>query len=697
METFSPTPTDTTTMKLHTRCDSMSAITSPASDHQAMVVGIYGIPGSGKTFLINQLRQRLEKEPFMFWDGSQVIASVVPGGLGAFHELEEEEKKHWRELAINKIKQSCLEDRKLAVVAGHLMLWHEGESAGQLVCTQSDLKNYTHIIYLDTPPNVVLQRRSGDTARDRPSTTVSQLNEWQVEEKSQLLRLCRENNILLSHVYHEKDLLSTVSSLLRNFQQHTEKQNMHAAEMALEKAVAAEVGQPDTLLVLDADKTLATADTGMMFWEQLRLSQQSSDLSCPLRALFSSPLGYSYNAFRQAVLLYEEAADDLEYDAICQDVASAVIMHPEFVSLLQVVSRQDHVRAVVVSCGLRRVWEIVLKRAGLSDSVKVIAGGRISDGYVVTGPVKAALVARSQELHNMFVWAFGDSVLDLGMLRNADRAIIVTGDEQTRSKTMDAALKDVIDHGAFRAHQVLLPSHVQPRLSTLKLPLIQLTDRGFVDELLGVRKRRATTQLVHAGDRNAAKLLMTSMRDAAVSGPELRKFHGRVGWYLATDLLAQLIGIQEYPIQHVQGHTTSGFRLLHEGQTLIVALMRGGEPMAFGVNEAFPRAMFLHARCPGDVLQDHVKGKVTVILVDSVVNSGKTVVDFVQHIRDIHATVHLVVVAGVIQAECMTGGLQSLAQDPQLDLVALRLSENKFTGRGTTDTGNRLFNTTHLA
>jgi uracil phosphoribosyltransferase len=38
-------------------------------------------------------------------------------------------------------------------------------------------------------------------------------------------------------------------------------------------------------------------------------------------------------------------------------------------------------------------------------------------------------------------------------------------------------------------------------------------------------------------------------------------------------------------------HNRVGYRLLHEEATLIVPLMRGGEPMAFGVNEAFPLAM----------------------------------------------------------------------------------------------------------
>ena len=51
----------------------------------------------------------------------------------------------------------------------------------------------------------------------------------------------------------------------------------------------------------------------------------------------------------------------------------------------------------------------MLERADLSEGVKVIAGARISDGYVVGGAVKAALDAYLQVLHKLFVWALGDS------------------------------------------------------------------------------------------------------------------------------------------------------------------------------------------------------------------------------------------------------------------------------------------------
>jgi uracil phosphoribosyltransferase len=293
---------------------------------------------------------------------------------------------------------------------------------------------------------------------------------------------------------------------------------------------------------------------------------------------------------------------------------------------------------VIVSCGLRRVWDKVLERKGLSKTVKVIGGGRIADGFIVTAAVKAALVARLRDAHQMYVWAFGDSLLDLEMLSKADQAIVVVGEERTRSKTMDAALMNAIDNDGLRARQAVLPSNASPRLDTTRLPLIQLTEHEFVDSVLCRRSRNAGIRVLHATDRNAAKLLMTPMRDAKVAGPVLREAHRRVGWYLATEFLADVIGIEEYPITHVQGHHTSGYRLLHEQQTSIVALMRGGEAMALGVNEAFPLAMFVHASRPDDIMLHHLQGQLTVVLVDSVVNSGKTVVQFVQHVRNLHAT-----------------------------------------------------------
>jgi uracil phosphoribosyltransferase len=109
--------------------------------------------------------------------------------------------------------------------------------------------------------------------------------------------------------------------------------------------------------------------------------------------------------------------------------------------------------------------------------------------------------------------------------------------------------------------------------------------------------------------------------------------------------------------------------------------------------------MYVHARHPDEIKLHHLQGQVFVILLDSVVNSGKTIIGVVQAIRNLKANIRIFVVAGVAQAQCIAPSsllYKTLAGHRNVSLVALRLSDTKFTGSGTTDTGNRLFNTTHL-
>ncbi|MCJ1408705.1 hypothetical protein MMC19_002780 [Ptychographa xylographoides] len=671
----------------------------PATKSKAVVIGIYGVPGSGKSHLLKQLKDVLQDDHFAFYEGSAQIAELVPGGLAAFKKLPEPEMVLWRQRAIDAIATQSAEKGKVAIVTGHLMFWTKGEQAGVPVYTQNDLLTFTHILYLDVPAWKIVQRRENDKERSREVSSIGHLQNWQLTEKNILDRLCSQYQILLSHVSDSlgTPVLDKVLRLTQDARSHTEAGNLSRVEGVVDKVVATYQGRLETMLVFDADKTLAAEDTGKMFWEIIHKLQSVVDVVSPLDLLFSSSLKYSYTAFRQATWLYENATNDQEFDDICTEVAAAVTMYPEFLSLLQVVGRQKHVGAVVVTCGLRRVWEKVLERYGLSQTVAVIGGGRIADGIVVTATVKGSLVKRLRNAHHFHVWAFGDSPLDMNMLCEAHKAVIVVGTEHTRSKTMETELSDAIGNGDLSAQQVLLPSMGAPRLDTTRLPVIQLTDPEFVESLLSHRHNHL--QFLHAMHKPAAKLLATSMRDAHVAGPALRRAHGRVGFYLATEYLTDLIGLEECPIKHVLGHSTSGYRLFHESQTIIVALMRGGEPMAFGVNKAFPEAMFLHADEPEDIKLDHLQGITTVILVDSVVNSGKTVVDFVKQVRKLSATIRVVIVAGVVQDQAVVkeGTLdQELGCFRGVSLVALRLSETKFTGTRGTDTGNRLFNTTHL-
>ncbi|KAI1908661.1 hypothetical protein LOZ65_006606 [Ophidiomyces ophidiicola] len=662
-----------------------------------IVVGLYGVPGSGKSNLLKRLELALGQDVFAFFEGSKVIADIVPGGLDAFVKLGEEDKACWRERAIDSIKKKCADAGKVGVVAGHFMFWSENSSTGTVVCTSRDLDTFTHILYLDVPVNVVAHRRSQDAERSRPDVSVLHLEQWQQAEKSQLRHSCRIHGILFMLLSAHQVAIDNVAALLNNFQRYNEKYNLSCAEKKLDDIMSTRHGL-ETMLVLDADKTLAAEDASTLFWQTSSAHRKSGE-ECPLKLLFSSPLGYSYTAFQQATLLYEEATDDRLFETICQEAASAISIYPEFKNLLNRLADNKHVGAVVVTCGLRRAWEIVLERAGLSRSVSVIGGGRLTDGFVVTPTVKGAVIDRLRNIYQLHVWAFGDSPMDLSMLRKADQAVVVVGDKYSRSRSMESALMHAIDAEGLQARQLLLPSTVCPRLDLVRLPLINLTDSEVINLIFRHYDKPSGLQVLHATDKSMAKLLMTPMRDAANAGPMLRGAHRRAGRFLATDLVADLIGLEEFPIRHVQGNQTNGHRLLHEKDTLIVPLMRGGEPMALGVHDAFPLAMFLHAHDPTDISSDHLRGKNTIILVDSVVNSGRSILEFVHHIRAVHPTIRLVVVAGVVQVSAVSaeGSLtKALGADKHFSIVALRLSGNKFTGKGSTDTGNRLFNTVDL-
>ena len=669
-------------------CQSGTCNPQPASHDKAVVVGIYGTPGSGKSYLLKQLENELGREHFAYYEGSKAIATIVPGGLEAFKKMAERDQAYWRGLAIDSIGVDCAHSGKVAVVTGHFMFWSEEEDTGSPIYTENDMQTFSHILYLDFPAKVIAQRRQLDAERSRPAVSVDHLQRWQHTEIAQLRDLCHLHHVLFSLI--SLDRTERVSTLLRDFQQHNEKYNLFRASNMLDEALL--LNRPhllETVLVLDADRTLTAEDTGSLFWKNI---PRSKDEECPLKTLFSGPLGYSYTAFRQATLLYEDAMGDEQFDGVCLDVALAVTMYPEFVSFLRLVAESEHVGAVVVTCGPRHIWNKILEKEGLSQKVQVVGGGRVSDGFVVTPDVKGALVDRLRDVHQLYVWAFGDSPLDLAMLCKADQAIVVVGDVQSRSKSMDAALTSAIDNDNIRVCQVLLPSTVPPRVNTAKLPQIKLTDHEFVNSVL------SHLHIVHATNRSAAKLLITPMRDARVAGPALREAHRRTGWYLANEFLTDLIGFEEFLIPHVQGHDVVGHRLLHESQTLIVALMRGGEPMAFGVNDAFPRAMFVHADHHDDITTELLKDRLTIILVDSVMNSGKTILQFVKHVRKLHVTIQIVIIVGVVQSQSVCGRspIRMFAHDAKLTVVALRFSENKFTGKGTTDTGNRLFNTVHL-
>ncbi|KAM0347300.1 hypothetical protein ACHAPU_004819 [Fusarium lateritium] len=361
--------------------DYAGAVHDDSNRDKPTVIGIYGVSGSGKSFLLNVLRQELNPAEFIFFEGSEVIASLAPGGLNAFCQLDAAQKLKWRTMAINFIKNKTLSSRKTAIVTGHWMFWSERINGPRAVYTSEDLDTFTHLIYLHIPVDVVLGRITNDRQKSRLLLSDDQLRHWQETEVSTIRDLCRQHAILFLSISDGNDLVSKVLAFVQHFSESATVEDNIARVRARVDDVLTHPGSEDleTILVLDGDKTLTAEDTGALSWKAIAQTPSCSDDDCPLRRLFSGPLGYSDIAFRQATLIYEEAINGDEFDKVCQIAAFEVTLHPEFVSLLKLAGEQKHMSALLVTCGIGNIWTKVLTRYGLSETVQVIGGSRISD------------------------------------------------------------------------------------------------------------------------------------------------------------------------------------------------------------------------------------------------------------------------------------------------------------------------------
>lgn len=375
--------------------------------------------------------------------------------------------------------------------------------------------------------------------------------------------------------------------------------------------------------------------------------------------------------------------------------------------LLRRAAQDIGVGIVVVTCGIKQVWQNVLDHQGFAN-ITVIGNGRLQDP-IVTPETKADVVNHMRR-RGIYVSAFGDSPLDIPMLKAADCSIVVVGQEGFRSTTMNEALSTAITNEGLVARQVSVKTR-DHRLDYKTLPIIDLEDEQTLRQLLQTGDSAPARLRIWQPNAPTANLLATPMRNADVSGHSLQRAHREVGRYLASAYLPQILGLESFDIPHVQGNTTKCFRIRDESSTLVVGILRGGEPMAFGVSEVLPNAAFSHAKEPSLIDPEVLKRSKTIILVDSVINTGRSIEQFLHFLLPLEREsgmdsesicqpgVDIVIVTGVLQEDA-AHNLKQFCERRQtsanVNLVTLRTSSNTYKGEKGTDTGNRLFNTTHV-
>ena len=154
-------------------------------DKKPHVVGLFGLPGSGKSTMKVKLAEMLDEELFKLYEGSEKVLETYGSSLEEFKKLGDSEKTAIREEAIKRIGKECASGGDVGIVTGHFSFWsEENDEEAKSVCTTADLDAYTCITYLEVDPELLSQRVSDDDTRpDRKPASVQHLSYWQEFEK----------------------------------------------------------------------------------------------------------------------------------------------------------------------------------------------------------------------------------------------------------------------------------------------------------------------------------------------------------------------------------------------------------------------------------------------------------------------------------------------------------------------------------
>lgn len=287
------------------------------------------------------------------------------------------------------------------------------------------------------------------------------------------------------------------------------------------------------------------------------------------------------------------------------------------------------------------------------------------------------------------------------MIEVSDRGYVVLDDRKNRS--MQEFIKDAIASGGAACLFQLHPGDNA-------LPATAWHDGLQVAHLNNLLKHLKDKVIYRALDcgvaSSAAQVLATKTRRADFSGPTLQDVHAQVGRFLADKLLdefsSHLITTEDF--DHVQeGKKFDG--PVASNKVLVLPMMRGGEPLSRGVYERFPSGKVFHywdekkmVPCSESFTKElsaMLKDSSDIVIVDSVINQGRSVRDAIRMLQGLVPVEEKnckrwYVLTAVMQEQASV----ELPKDfPFVRFVTLRVSKNQYTGRGGTDTGNRLFGT----
>lgn len=533
-----------------------------------MKIALYGMPCAGKSTLMKGIKNA------RIINGSQELNRISGG---CFSELSEEEKQSIRVKYTEFI--DSLQDETI-ISDGHYAFMEN------IVFTKEDGDVYDVFMYLYCSPEILKRRYELSTKNARfKAETIEMINKWQQFEIQSLREEAHRRNKDFYVISDYKDNYSSFYSFLKKVQGGFS--SFELAKKISQDIMKHYIGYKE-LYIVDGDKTIINEDSYRVCYNQVT-------------KVFEGDFYTGYQSF-----LFE-----IEVTGCLMNEKSIEDIHLNH-DIFKIICKRNY---IILSSGIQNLWSKIVREKNLE---------RVYASPYVSADTKYFVVKLLRE-RGYKVNAYGDSKIDLYMLKEADKGTLYIGSNLSKSLKNESlrGLNIIYNHS---------------------LVILE-------DEDLGIKED-----------------IQICKSSSGINGNKLAAAHMRLGKKLGKRIS----------------------RIFTAQDTAILVLERGGRFFGDGIYMAIGGTFYTVNPKRDNMPKIDAE---RVIIVDSVINTGNSILNIIQHLKSDNPNIDIIIATNVIQKQVVELFSHYL-------VFTIRVSENSFVGRNQVrqigksgpDTADRLFN-----
>ena len=345
-----------------------------------MRIGLYGLPSSGKTYILNKIGN------FEVVEGSKGLFKINP----RFKSLTGSEQQDIRKQFVRELKE-----KDNIIVDGHYSF---GENT---VFTEDDGELYDTFLYLYVDPLILKQRMNESEKNCRYATL--DIKEWQNREISQLRDYCHRNDKDFYVIDNPpKDYFADISVVLDFIKDISQGFSCLAYARRCVEDILKIADNSTIITLLDGDKTIITEDSCAKMGYKTHI--------------FDNNFYTGYQSWRHNIEFTEYMKANNYTESFYKDLK--ICFNSKVITGLGRIN-------CILTAGYNEIWKKV------ADDLEM----QLFCDSQMAAETKFFITKYLQEHGNKII-AYGDGMNDYYMLRQADEAFLVAKKDGTLSRSL---------------------------------------------------------------------------------------------------------------------------------------------------------------------------------------------------------------------------------------------------------------------